>query len=82
MRVEDVASEAEWRNRLDSFARDHFLKWCPRFMSEVRSLSRLAAYQALSDMGMRYMCELAAEVGLEASLALGAGDETVSPRIS
>ena len=81
VRVEDVAAEAEWRNRLDSFARDHFLKWCPRFMSEVRS--QLAAYQALSDMGMRYMCELAAEVGLEASLALeGAGDETVSPRIS
>ena len=83
VRVEDVAAEAEWRNRLDSFARDHFLKWCPRFMSEVRSLSQLAAYRALSDMGMRYMCELAAEVGLEASLALeGAGDETVSPRIS
>ena len=48
-----------------------------------QSLSQLAAYRALSDMGKRYMCELAAEVGLEASLALeGAGDETVSPRTS
>ena len=83
VRVEDVAAEAEWRDRLDSFARDHFSKWCPRFMSEVRSLSQLAAYRALADMGMRYMCELAAEAGLDASLALeGAGDETVAPRIS
>ena len=83
VRVGDAAAEAEWRDRLDSFARDHFSKWCPRFMSEVRSLSQLAAYRALADMGMRYMCELAAEAGLDASLALeGAGDETVSPRTS
>lgn len=51
-------------------------------MLEVKNLSRLAAYQALADMGMRYLHELAVEAGFESRLLECAADDSAAPFVS